>query len=126
MAALAGLALAAPAAQADFSSSRSATRTPACSRQPRFQALKIKKVRYLVPWDFYKDAGQAAEVAAYMNAARAANQDVLVAFTARARLLQRPLLALEGLPRAQRERVQVGVPALRPPVQLGQDVLGLE
>ena len=50
-----------------------------------------------------------------MNAARAAKQDVLVAFTARRGCSQRPLLALEGLPRAQRERLQVGVPALRPP-----------
>jgi hypothetical protein len=81
-AALACLALAAPAAQANFVVAIG-DQNAGMFAQPRFQALKIKKVRYIVPWDFYKDAGQAAEVAAYMNAARAANQDVLVSFTAR-------------------------------------------
>ena len=81
-AALACLALAAPAAQANFVVAIG-DQNAGMFAQPRFQALKIKKVRYIVPWDFYKDAGQAAEVAAYMNAARAAKQDVLVAFTAR-------------------------------------------
>lgn len=81
-AALACLALAAPAAQANFTVAIG-DQNPGMFAQPRFQALKIEKVRYLVPWDFSKDAGQAAEVAAYMNAARAAKQDVLVSFTAR-------------------------------------------
>src|SRR3954466_11535428 len=81
-AALAGLALAAPAAQANFVVAIG-DQNAGMFAQPRFQALKTKKVRYLVPWDFSKDAGQAAEVAAFMNAARAAKQDVLVSFTAR-------------------------------------------
>jgi hypothetical protein len=51
--------------------------------QPRFQALHTKRVRYLVPWDWYKHPEQVAEVNGYMNAARAAGQDVLVSFTAR-------------------------------------------
>jgi hypothetical protein len=40
-------------------------------------------VRYIVPWDFYRSAGESATVATFMNAAHAADQDVLVMFTAR-------------------------------------------
>ena len=29
--------------------------------QPAWQALKLKRVRYIVPWDFYKDATACAE-----------------------------------------------------------------
>ena len=50
--------------------------------QPLWQGLKLKRVRYIVPWDFYKGDGQ-AEATTFMNAARAAKQDVLVMFTAR-------------------------------------------
>jgi hypothetical protein len=80
---LAAVALGAPAAaQANFTVAIG-DQNAGMFAQPRFQALKIKKVRYLVPWDWYKDAGQAAEVNAYMNTAHAAKQDVLVSFTAR-------------------------------------------
>jgi hypothetical protein len=47
-----------------------------------WQSLGLKRVRYLVPWDWAR-AGQAAEVHAYMTAARARGQDVLVTFNAR-------------------------------------------
>lgn len=50
--------------------------------QPLWQSLQLKRVRYIVPWDFYKGDGQ-AEATTFMNAARAKNQDVLVMFTAR-------------------------------------------
>jgi hypothetical protein len=56
---------------------------PAMFSQPAWQSLKLKRVRYIVAWDYYKHADQNAYVAAFMNAARAANQDVLVAFSAR-------------------------------------------
>jgi putative glycosyl hydrolase len=80
---LAVVALAAPAAaQANFVVAIG-DQNPGMFAQPRFQALNVKKVRYLVAWDWYKDAGQAAQVSAYMNAARAAGKDVLVSFTAR-------------------------------------------
>jgi hypothetical protein len=49
----------------------------------RWQSLKLKRTRYIVPWNWNKDAGLTAEVTAYMNRARAARQQVLVAFTAR-------------------------------------------
>ena len=51
--------------------------------QPSWQSLKLKRVRYLVPWDYAKHAGQRDAVNAYMSAARAHGQDVLVTFTAR-------------------------------------------
>jgi hypothetical protein len=50
---------------------------------PLFQSLKVKRVRYLVPWDWYKHKGQNAEVVGYMARARLAKADLLVHFTAR-------------------------------------------
>jgi hypothetical protein len=50
---------------------------------PSWQSLKLKRVRYLVPWDYAKHAGQRDEAFAFMDRARAAKQDVLVTFTAR-------------------------------------------
>ncbi len=51
--------------------------------QPAWQALKLKRVRYVVYWDYYKHPDQVANTTAFLNAARARNQDVLVMFTAR-------------------------------------------
>jgi hypothetical protein len=51
--------------------------------QTAYQDLHIKRVRYLVPYDWYKDAGQAAEVDTFMQRSHAAGADVLVHFTAR-------------------------------------------
>jgi hypothetical protein len=48
----------------------------------RWQSLKLKRTRYMVPWNWNKNAGLSAEVTAYMNRARAARQQVLVTFTA--------------------------------------------
>src|SRR4051812_8370414 len=50
--------------------------------QPSWQALKLKRVRFIVSWDYYKDAGQTQQAADFLNAAQAAKQDVLVMFTA--------------------------------------------
>ncbi|MFL5838540.1 MAG: hypothetical protein ACJ76K_18425, partial [Solirubrobacteraceae bacterium] len=58
-AALACLALAAPAARANFVVAIG-DQNPAIFGQARFQALKVKKVRYIVAWDWYKDAAQVA------------------------------------------------------------------
>ena len=49
----------------------------------RWQSLKLKRTRYLVPWNWNASAAQTAETTAYMNRARAARQQVLVTFTAR-------------------------------------------
>jgi hypothetical protein len=75
-------AILAPSADANYRVGMS-EQNPAMFTQPAWQSLKLKRVRYIVPWDYYKDAGQHGEVVGFMNAAHAANQDVLVAFTAR-------------------------------------------
>jgi len=80
LAALAALVLCAPAS-ANYRVGLS-EQSAATFDQPLWQGLKLKRVRYVVPWDFYKGDG-AAEAATFMNAARAHNQDVLVMFTAR-------------------------------------------
>jgi hypothetical protein len=49
----------------------------------RWQSLKLKRTRYLVPWDWNKSPAQIAETTGFMNRARAAKQQVLVSFTAR-------------------------------------------
>ena len=56
---------------------------PGIFTEPNFQALKIKRVRFIVPYDWYKHRGQNAQVVGYMAAARAARADVLVHFSAR-------------------------------------------
>jgi hypothetical protein len=48
----------------------------------RWQSLKLKRTRYMVPWNWNRSAALTAEVTAYMNRARAARQQVLVTFTA--------------------------------------------
>jgi hypothetical protein len=79
--ALASLVLAAPAS-ANYRVGMS-EQSSAMFGQPAWQSLKLKRVRYIVAWDFYKHADQSAQVASFMNAAHAARQDVLVSFSAR-------------------------------------------
>jgi Glycosyl hydrolase catalytic core len=50
----------------------------------RWQSLKLKRSRYLVPWNWNASATTRAAVTDYMTRARAARQQVLVSFTARA------------------------------------------
>jgi hypothetical protein len=50
---------------------------------PAWQSLKLKRVRYLVPWDYAKVGWQRDAVNHYMTQARLAKQDVLVTFTAK-------------------------------------------
>jgi hypothetical protein len=56
---------------------------PQMFAQPAWQSLHLKRVRYLVPWDYAKNSGQAAAVNFFMQTAHAYKQDVLVTFTAR-------------------------------------------
>ena len=56
---------------------------PQMFSDPNWQSLKLKRVRYLVPWDYAKHRGQRDEVNYYMTLARQAKQDILVTFTAR-------------------------------------------
>ncbi len=55
--------------------------SPALFQNPHWQALKLQKVRYLVPWNALSDPAQRHEIEQYMAAARAARQEVLVHFT---------------------------------------------
>jgi hypothetical protein len=80
IAVLAALVLAAPAS-ANFRVGVS-EQNPAMFASPAWKSLKLKRVRYIVPWDWFKNAGQNAEVVSFMTAARSANQDVLVTFSA--------------------------------------------
>ena len=75
-------AILAPAADANYRVGLS-EQDPAMFSQPAWQSLKLKRVRYIIPWDYYKDAGQHNEVIAFLNAAHASKQDVLLAFSAR-------------------------------------------
>ena len=44
---------------------------------PSWQSLKLKRVRYLVPWDYAKHGFQRDEVNHFMQLARSNRQDVL-------------------------------------------------
>jgi hypothetical protein len=48
----------------------------------RWQSLKLKRSRYLVPWNWTANAATRSAVTTYMSRARAARQQVLVSFTA--------------------------------------------
>src|SRR3954463_2874072 len=80
VAALAALAMCAPAS-ANYRVGLSEQDARVFS-QPSWQALKLKRVRYILSWDYYKDAGQTQNAATFLDAAKAAKQDVLVMFTA--------------------------------------------
>jgi hypothetical protein len=48
-----------------------------------YQKLDIKRIRYLVPFDWYKRSYQVGELTSFMNRAQADGAEVLVHFTAR-------------------------------------------
>jgi hypothetical protein len=77
---LAGL-LVAPAAEAKYKVGLG-EQNPAMFDSARWQSLSLKRVRYLVRWNWNRSAADRAAVAAYMNRARSAGQQVLVTFTA--------------------------------------------
>jgi hypothetical protein len=74
--------VAVPAAQAKVRVGLS-EQNPAMFAQSNWAQLKLKRVRYILPWDYFKSAPQHAEVTGFMNSARAKRQDVLVTFSAR-------------------------------------------
>jgi hypothetical protein len=82
IAALVAALVAVPAAQAKVRVGLS-EQNPSMFAQSNWSKLKLKRVRYILPWDYFKSAPQHAEVTAFMNAARAKRQDVLVTFSAR-------------------------------------------
>src|SRR3954452_22397560 len=81
IAALLAALLAVPAAQAKPRAGLS-EQNPAVFNDAHFQQLKLKRARYIVSWDYAKTPFEHAEVAAFMNAAHGAKQDVLVEFNA--------------------------------------------
>jgi hypothetical protein len=81
IAALLAALVAVPAAQAKVLVGIS-EQNPAMFDQPSWQQLKLKRVRYIVSWDYAKQPFEQAEVSAFMNAARAHKQEVLVEFNA--------------------------------------------
>ena len=50
---------------------------------PNYQKLNIKRIRYIVPFDWYKHGYQIAELTSFLNRAQADGAEVLVHFTAR-------------------------------------------
>ena len=81
IAALLAALVALPAAQAKVRVGIS-EQNPAMFDQPSWQKLKLKRVRYIVSWDWAKHDFERAEVSTFMNAARAHKQEVLVEFNA--------------------------------------------
>jgi hypothetical protein len=69
-------------AQANFTVGM-ADQSAAMFDNKNFQALNIKRIRYLVAYDWYKVGWQKAEVDAFMKRAQTAGADVLVHFTSR-------------------------------------------
>ena len=73
--------LVAPAAQAKVRVGLS-EQSPTVFDQSNWAQLKLKRVRYIVSWDYAKYPGENAEVSHFMNTARAHKQEVLVTFNA--------------------------------------------
>jgi hypothetical protein len=81
IAALLAVLVAVPAAQAKPRVGIS-EQSPAMFDQANWSKLRLKRVRYILPWDYARHAGNHAEVTSFMNAARAHRQEVLVTFNA--------------------------------------------
>jgi hypothetical protein len=73
--------LVAPAAEAKYRVGLG-EQNPDMFSSARWQSLKLKRVRYIVPWDWTKHDFERAAVADYMGRARAHKQQVLVTFNA--------------------------------------------
>jgi hypothetical protein len=84
---------------------------PSMFSSPLWQSLRLKQVRYLVAWDWRRTERERREVVAFMTAARARRQGVLVTFNARAgcydgrRYARRPACRAPGA-RAYRRSVR--------------------
>ncbi len=124
LAAIAALVLCAPASanyRVGLSEQNAAT-----FDQPLWQGLKLKRVRYIVPWDFYKGDGT-AEVTSFMNAAHAHKQEVLVMFTARRGCYsKRQVLEVERLQGAFEVRLHDRLQEVQGRVPVGEDLRAVE
>ena len=81
IAALLAALVAVPAAQAKVRVGLS-EQNPTMFAESNWTKLKLKKVRYILPWDYAKSPGNHAEVRDFMNAARAKRQEILVTYSA--------------------------------------------
>jgi hypothetical protein len=81
LAVIAALLVAAPASEASYRVGVG-EQNPAIFDSARWQSLQLKRIRYLVPWNWTRSAAERAAVTAYMDRARAFRQRVLVTFTA--------------------------------------------
>jgi hypothetical protein len=81
IAALLAALVAVPAAQAKVRVGLS-EQNPAMFHQANWKNLKLKRVRYIVSWDYAKSNVEHAEVTGFMDQARTAKQEVLVEFNA--------------------------------------------
>ena len=81
IAALLAVLVTAPAAQSKPRIGLS-EQSPHLFTQASWKKLKLKRVRYVLPWDYSKNLFEHGEVTAFMNAARAKKQEVLVTFSA--------------------------------------------
>src|SRR5215210_5949949 len=99
--------LVAPAAQAKARVGLS-EQSPALFSQSSWQKLKLKRVRYIVSWDYAKQGFERAEVSGFLTAAHAARQDVLVVERGQPRLPAdiQEAEACRGLLQVAEERVQ--------------------
>jgi hypothetical protein len=78
----AAVAASAAPAQADFEVGM-ADQSFQMFEDARYQKLNIEKVRFLVPYEWFKEQGVENEVKAFMDRAEASGTDVLVHFTSR-------------------------------------------
>jgi Glycosyl hydrolase catalytic core len=79
IAALVAALLVVPAAQAKPRAGLS-EQNPAVFSDAHWKPLKLKRVRYILSWDYAKTPAERAEVSAFLTAAHAKKQDVLVEF----------------------------------------------
>ena len=95
---------------------------------PAWQSLGLKRVRYLVPWDYAKHRGPARPRSASSWAARTSSkQDVLVTFTAQRGCYVNGKYAKKKACRAPSvEDLHEGRQGVRQDLPVGQDLLGLE
>ena len=126
IAALLAALVAVPAAQAKVKVGLS-EQNPAMFDQPSWQQLKLKRVRYIVSWDYAKQPFEHAEVTGFMNAARAHKQEVLVTFNAhRGCFVNNKYREDEGVQGAERQGLQGRGQGLPQAVPVRQGVRAVE
>ena len=94
--------------------------------QPLWQGLKLKRVRYIVPWDFYKGDGQAEATHLHERRAREEPGRPRDVHGPPRLLLQRQVLEVERLPRAVEGRVHDRLQEVQGGVPVGEVLRAVE